>query len=146
MSSGFFCCAPGGCILFCCCTAFRYGNLFQCYKNKEAEMGNTAGADVHADDIRLLQVHRKQPRPIRFFQYCAKRIIKKLLLTKNFMLQYVFLDIAYDILESTDWGITKVSVSLSNNERFDLMFTFVIRTLSYGRSLQRKAGKTFLHI
>lgn len=65
-------------------------------------MGNTASANVHVDDIRLLQVHRKQPRPIRFFQYCAKRIIKKLLLTKNFMLQYVFLDIAYDILESTD--------------------------------------------
>ena len=62
------------------------------------------------------------------------------------MLQYVFLDIAYDILESTDWGITKASVSLSNNERFDLMFTFVIRTLSYGRPLLRKAGKTFLHI
>ena len=65
-------------------------------------MGNTASANVHVDDIRLLQVHRKQPRPLRFFQYCAKRIIKKLLLTKNFMLQYVFLDIAYDILESTD--------------------------------------------
>lgn len=73
-------------------------------------MGNTAGADVHADDIRLLQVHRKQPRPIRFFQYCAKRIIKKLLLTKNFMLQYDFWDIAYDILKSTDWGIAKESV------------------------------------
>ena len=73
-------------------------------------MGNTAGADVHADDIRLLQVHRKQPRPIRFFQHCAKRIIKKLLLTKNFMLQYVFLDIAYDILESTDCVIAKAGV------------------------------------
>ena len=73
MSSGFFCCAPGGCILYCCWAAFRYGNLFQCYKNEEAEMGNTDGADVHADDIRLLQVHRKQPRPIRFFLYCAKK-------------------------------------------------------------------------
>lgn len=73
-------------------------------------MGNTAGADVHADDIRLLQVHRKQPRPKRFFQYCAKRIIKKLLLTKNFMLQHVFWDIAYDILESTDCVIAKASV------------------------------------
>ena len=73
-------------------------------------MGNTASANVHVDDIRLLQVHRKQPRPIRFFQYCAKRIIKKLLLTKNFMLQYDFWDIAYDILESTDCVIAKASV------------------------------------
>ena len=44
------------------------------------------------------------------------------------MLQYVFLDIAYDILESTDWGITKASVSLSNNERFD---TFTLIAVDY---------------
>lgn len=62
------------------------------------------------------------------------------------MLQYDFLDIAYDILESIDWGIAKARVSLSNNERFELMFTFVLRTLSYGQSLLRKAGKTFLHL
>ena len=67
-SSGFSCCAPGRCILFCCWAAFRYGNLFQYYKNEEAEMGNTAGADVHADEIRLLQAHRKQPSPIRYMK------------------------------------------------------------------------------
>ena len=116
---GFFCCAPGGCILFCCWAAFPYGTLFQGYKIEEAEMGNTASADVHVDDIRLLQVHRKQSRPIRCFQYCAKRIIKKLLLTKNFMLQYDFLDTTYDILESTDgWWQRRVSF-LSNKGRFD---------------------------
>ena len=53
-------------------------------------MGNTAGADVHADDIRLLQAHRKQPRPIRFFQHCAKRIIKKTAADEKFYVAVCF--------------------------------------------------------
>ena len=124
---------------------FVTGSFFNAIKTKKRKWG-TLTVQMF---MRMISTAPSTPETAKadtILSVLRQKIIKKLLLTKNFMLQYVFLDIAYDILESTDWGITKASVSLSNNERFDLMFTFVIRTLSYGRSLPRKAGKTFLHI
>ena len=71
-------------------------------------------------------------------------IIKKLLLTQNSILQYDFLDIAYDILESTHWVIAKARASfLSNNERFDLMFTFVKERFDMGGHSCGKQVKLF---
>ena len=134
---------PAGAYSFVAGQRFVTGIFFNAIKTKKRKWGTlTVQMFMRRIEDSSRHTGNNQVRCL----FCNGKNSKKLLLTQNSMLQYDFLDTTYDILESTDWGITKASVSLSNNERFDLMFTFVIRTLSYGRSLPWKTGKTFLHI